>query len=138
MPKQLSTNHRCLRRAPIIIALVLTMVKSLIAAPSDWNVSVWQPNNALPNSKITGVVQTSDGYLWVGSFTGLARFDGVKFEQCAEHIDAERDRQSWRNDARARWFTCGGIRIGMARSIEFRQCSESSLPVSAVSARESR
>ncbi len=51
------------------------------AAASDWNVHVWQPNDAAPNTNIVGMSQTHDGYLWVGSTNGLARFDGVKFEQ---------------------------------------------------------
>ena len=28
---------------------------------------------------MTAVVQTHDGYLWVGTYSGLARFDGVRF-----------------------------------------------------------
>ena len=74
------------RRATLVVVLLLQIANFAAAAPRDWNVRVWQPNDALPNSKITGVVQTKDGYLWVGSHTGLARFDGVKFEQCALSI----------------------------------------------------
>jgi ligand-binding sensor domain-containing protein len=33
----------------------------------------------LPQNKVTAVVQTRDGYLWVGTYNGLARFDGVHF-----------------------------------------------------------
>ncbi len=33
----------------------------------------------LPQNKVTAVVQTRDGYLWVGTYNGLARFDGVRF-----------------------------------------------------------
>lgn len=28
---------------------------------------------------MTAIVQTRDGYLWLGAFGGLARFDGLKF-----------------------------------------------------------
>src|SRR5262249_22754445 len=41
--------------------------------------------------KISGVVQTKDGYLWVGSFTGLARFDGVKFEQVKSDLLSQKE-----------------------------------------------
>jgi ligand-binding sensor domain-containing protein len=33
----------------------------------------------LPQNKVTAIVQTHDGYLWVGTYNGLARFDGVRF-----------------------------------------------------------
>jgi PAS domain S-box-containing protein len=33
----------------------------------------------LPQNSVTAIAQTRDGYLWLGTFGGLARFDGVKF-----------------------------------------------------------
>jgi ligand-binding sensor domain-containing protein/signal transduction histidine kinase len=33
----------------------------------------------LPNSSVTAITQTPDGYLWVGTYDGLARFDGERF-----------------------------------------------------------
>src|SRR5437764_14681015 len=40
---------------------------------------VWQAENGLPHNKVTAIVQTPDGYLWLGTYGGLARFDGVRF-----------------------------------------------------------
>ena len=40
---------------------------------------VWQVENGLPQNKITSIVQTRDGYFWVGTYSGVARFDGVRF-----------------------------------------------------------
>jgi len=40
----------------------------------------WQVENGLPQNKLCAVVQTRDGYLWVGTYSGLARFDGVRFQ----------------------------------------------------------
>ena len=34
----------------------------------------------MPDNNVTGVLQTPDGYLWVGTHGGLARFDGVRFQ----------------------------------------------------------
>jgi signal transduction histidine kinase len=39
----------------------------------------WGPNDGLPSSVVTGMVQTNDGFLWLGTLDGVARFDGVKF-----------------------------------------------------------
>ena len=40
----------------------------------------WGKEEGLPHSDVTAVLQTRDGYLWVGTPGGLARFDGVRFE----------------------------------------------------------
>jgi PAS domain S-box-containing protein len=40
---------------------------------------VWTTEQGLPQNSVTSVVQTRDGYLWLGTFGGLARFDGIKF-----------------------------------------------------------
>jgi signal transduction histidine kinase/ligand-binding sensor domain-containing protein len=36
-------------------------------------------DNGLPQNVIRGIHQTPDGYLWIATFDGLARFDGVRF-----------------------------------------------------------
>jgi diguanylate cyclase (GGDEF)-like protein len=41
--------------------------------------SVWQARDGLPQNTITAIAQTPDGYLWLGTREGLARFDGVRF-----------------------------------------------------------
>jgi diguanylate cyclase (GGDEF)-like protein len=41
--------------------------------------TVWTTDAGLPQTSIYAVAQTSDGYLWVGTESGLARFDGVRF-----------------------------------------------------------
>ena len=40
---------------------------------------VWQTQDGLPNNAVTAIVQTRDGYLWLATYDGLARFDGVNF-----------------------------------------------------------
>jgi signal transduction histidine kinase/ligand-binding sensor domain-containing protein len=47
---------------------------------SAWFVRSWQSDDGLPNSTVTGVAETPDGYLWLATPSGLARFDGVRFE----------------------------------------------------------
>ena len=39
----------------------------------------WQKEQGLPQSPVRALVQTHDGYLWVGSDDGVARFDGLRF-----------------------------------------------------------
>ena len=45
----------------------------------EYVIDVWDAENGLPNSSVTAIAQTPDGYLWVGTYNGLARFDGASF-----------------------------------------------------------
>ncbi|MDB6025451.1 MAG: putative two-component system sensor kinase [Verrucomicrobiales bacterium] len=39
----------------------------------------WQTQDGLPHNAVSTVLQTHDGYLWLGTQRGLARFDGARF-----------------------------------------------------------
>jgi ligand-binding sensor domain-containing protein/signal transduction histidine kinase len=39
----------------------------------------WSADDGLPHNYILSVLQARDGYVWVGTRSGLARFDGVRF-----------------------------------------------------------
>jgi ligand-binding sensor domain-containing protein/signal transduction histidine kinase/CheY-like chemotaxis protein len=41
----------------------------------------WQSEEGLPNPVVRAVMQSKDGYLWLGTDECLARFDGVKFTE---------------------------------------------------------
>jgi ligand-binding sensor domain-containing protein/signal transduction histidine kinase len=60
-------------------ALLLSLPLCGGAARSDYLVDPWDTEHGLPNSSVTAIAQTPDGYLWVGTYDGLARFDGVRF-----------------------------------------------------------
>jgi ligand-binding sensor domain-containing protein/signal transduction histidine kinase len=40
---------------------------------------IWQVTQGLPQAAIYSIWQTHEGYLWLGTQTGLVRFDGVRF-----------------------------------------------------------
>jgi signal transduction histidine kinase/ligand-binding sensor domain-containing protein len=42
-------------------------------------VKFWRTPEGLPQNSVQAITQTPDGYLWVGTRGGLARFDGVRF-----------------------------------------------------------
>jgi signal transduction histidine kinase/ligand-binding sensor domain-containing protein len=46
---------------------------------SEYLVETWQTEQGLPDNFVNTVAQTPDGYLWVGTFNGLARFNGLEF-----------------------------------------------------------
>jgi PAS domain S-box-containing protein len=41
----------------------------------------WTRQNGLPVNGINAITQTRDGYIWLGTHTGLVRFDGVTFDE---------------------------------------------------------
>jgi signal transduction histidine kinase/ligand-binding sensor domain-containing protein len=47
---------------------------------SAWSTRAWQAEEGLPDNNVTGAAQTPEGYLWVSTHSGLARFDGVRFQ----------------------------------------------------------
>ncbi len=49
-------------------------------AVSQYPDDVWHAGNGLLSDSIRSVVQTKDGYLWLGTSAGLNRFDGTNFE----------------------------------------------------------
>lgn len=46
---------------------------------TQYKIDVWQTEQGLPLNTVQTLLQTRDGYLWVGTSGGLARFDGVRF-----------------------------------------------------------
>jgi ligand-binding sensor domain-containing protein/signal transduction histidine kinase len=46
----------------------------------QYNARLWQTDDGLPNNAVQAITQTRDGYLWVGTREGLARFDGTRFK----------------------------------------------------------
>lgn len=70
-----------------LILLIIGLLMACGPAPAASTVqpgrvlvpSVFTSDDGLPRSGVNAVVQSRDGYLWVGTFGGLARFDGQAF-----------------------------------------------------------
>ena len=48
-------------------------------AAGDFLIDNWQSDDGLPQSSVLAIAQTPEGYLWLATYGGLARFDGVRF-----------------------------------------------------------
>ena len=55
-----------------------------LEADSPYVVDVWEPADGLPGSSVLSLLQTHDGYLWVGTQDGMARFDGLHFTKYSD------------------------------------------------------
>ena len=77
-----------------ITTLVLTMLfsSSLIYSQESEGISVqdsfltefvpdiWTASDGLPGNTVTDMIQSSSGYVYLGTYDGLVRFDGVQFD----------------------------------------------------------
>lgn len=73
------------RRRPSIVSAVVLLFEAAgcacLAAGGghQYIVRSWSADDGLPHNYVLSVIQARDGYLWVGTRGGLARFDGVRF-----------------------------------------------------------
>lgn len=73
----------CLLRRLVQVGLGLFLSAPLLFAldPSrslfEYNIQTWNRQNGLPFNRIGALTQTPDGFLWMGTQNGLARFDGI-------------------------------------------------------------
>ncbi len=47
---------------------------------AQYRIESWTTDNGLPQNTVSSITQTRDGYLWLTTFDGLVRFDGVRFK----------------------------------------------------------
>jgi ligand-binding sensor domain-containing protein len=58
-------------------------------ALSSLLVTSWSKRDGLPHALVRTSLQDSDGYLWIGTQSGLSRFDGRKFVTVMKHFKAQ-------------------------------------------------
>lgn len=84
-----ATSHRTRAPGPVVAGTALAAVLASCTAPAEaldperrptqYVQRVWRMEQGLPHDSVRAVLQTRDGYLWLGTYAGLARFDGVRF-----------------------------------------------------------
>lgn len=60
--------------------LVCILIVPLHLLFGQYQIESWTTEQGLPQNSVNEIRQTRDGYLWVGTFGGLARFDGMSFK----------------------------------------------------------
>ena len=72
---------RPLSRVFLGIVELWLLVLFCLGSPSwaQYRYDTWTADSGLPQNIIRGICQTPDGYLWIATLDGLARFDGVHF-----------------------------------------------------------
>jgi ligand-binding sensor domain-containing protein/tRNA A-37 threonylcarbamoyl transferase component Bud32 len=77
----------------LLFSLFISPITSSALDPNraitQYVVDVWNQDKGLPNSYITRIVQTPDGYLWLATYGGVVRFDGVRFKSFDSSVSSE-------------------------------------------------
>ena len=50
--------------------------------------STWTARDGLPSDTINDIIQDCSGYIWIGTFNGLVRFDGINFVTFSKHKES--------------------------------------------------
>jgi len=111
---------------PLLFGCVLAFAA---AVPSRFNVDVWEAEEGgLPQNSVIAMVQTQDGYLWLGTLNGLVRFDGLRFtvfdESNTPGLNSSRIVKLFEDSKRNIWLgteTAGAalIKNGRVTSLDF-------------------
>lgn len=75
--------------AAVSAALICTFLPLSAAAEEDipYVTTVYNERNGLPTGEANAVLQTDDGYIWIGSYGGLIRYDGTAFRNYSMEED---------------------------------------------------
>jgi ligand-binding sensor domain-containing protein/class 3 adenylate cyclase len=77
----LTNRFRRVTAAAFFLCLIASPLSALdpAKAVTQYTQDAWTGESALPQATVQAIVQTRDGYLWLGTQEGLVRFDGVTF-----------------------------------------------------------
>ena len=64
--------------AALWLALACVSVGRSAEVAAAYLTDVWTADEGLPDSSVTALAQTPDGYIWIGTYNGLVRFDGKR------------------------------------------------------------
>ncbi len=87
---RLRTIAQCQLRSRVTWVLLLASAVPLLAnllvapvhaqsTPPQYVTRVWHTEEGLPQNSVNAMLQDHRGYIWIGTFGGLARFDGERF-----------------------------------------------------------
>lgn len=61
-----------------LVICLLSIVAT--TAQAQFRFDSWTTDNGLPQASVNSILQTRDGYLWLTTYGGLVRYDGVRFQ----------------------------------------------------------
>src|SRR5436309_3460110 len=46
----------------------------------EFAIETWTTDSGMPHNSVTAILQKTNGYIWAGTYNGLAQFDGDRFQ----------------------------------------------------------
>jgi len=84
----------------------------------------WTMENGLPTNSLVHICQTKDGYLWISSYSGLTRFDGINFrvfnKQNTEIFEGDGIRELAEDNTGTLWITTQNSGLVYYKNGEFK------------------
>lgn len=84
-PRAAIAARHAVRRLGLVLEIAVAIAPALAAqapparyATGDWIVDQWSSDQGLSQNTILAIAQDSTGYLWLATYGGLVRFDGVR------------------------------------------------------------
>lgn len=62
-----------------VVILLLAMLGQAAPTLAQYQFDSWTTDEGMPQNSVQAILQSRDGYLWLTTFDGLVRFDGVRF-----------------------------------------------------------
>lgn len=81
--QSIEASRLALRLKGWLLVMLLCVSGRVIAAETsagDYLVRNWTTADGIPHNTVRSVIESHDGYLWLGTANGVARFDGVRFK----------------------------------------------------------
>lgn len=120
----------------ISVILIFYLSQTLIGSPkiigsetdAPYGIDFWREADGLPQSRIRAILQTRDGYLWLGTDNGLVRFNGTSFTAFTTETGSLRDNEVWsllEDKDGGLWIGTYGGGLTLYRNGQFTGFSES-------------
>ena len=68
------------RLAPYLLTLIILLITSMVLNSQSFNIKTYTTKEGLSHNNARAIVRDSTGFIWIGTWDGLSRFDGHEFK----------------------------------------------------------
>lgn len=72
----------------ILVLLFSSFIFAQISDSDNYVTRIWNSSDGLPGNSISDIIQTSDGYIYFGTYESLVRFDGFEFQNINKYSNS--------------------------------------------------
>jgi signal transduction histidine kinase/ligand-binding sensor domain-containing protein len=79
-PVKARARPNAISQAAYALMRLMAVLLVSVSAAAQYRFNLWTAENGLPLNSVRGLLQTPDGYLWIATLDGVARFGGSHFK----------------------------------------------------------